>query len=163
NTDTAVNKVLVADAALSPGNPVNAGAPQQFIGGNTGNAASAAAAFANFKAAIGGVDNAGAAPAAPPTTGLPDINWAGVKLNGIDVKLVLPSAHTTSLVSGASRGFGALFENVTIANSSSIEYFNGSTSLGKFFVPPGPKRQAEFLGVLFDNPIVTNVALTLGT
>jgi hypothetical protein len=83
--------------------------------------------------------------------------------NGIDFKFVLPSSHFSSLVSGASRGFGAIFENVTIANTSSIEYFHGNTSLGKFFVPPGPKGGTEFLGVLFDSPIVTNVQLTLGT
>jgi hypothetical protein len=240
NTDTAINPVQVPDASLAPGNPVNVGTPLQVIGGNNGNSASAATAFATFKTAIGGVDNGGAAPTTPLTTGFRTINWDGVKLdgsdfgggpnttvitpghtvgiplnrfqergvffgavyavsgaasatdpstftdvnpgvaglfpsfspkntfamfndNGIDFKYVLPSSHTTSLVSGASRGFGAIFDNVTIANTTSIEYFHGNTSLGKFFVPPGPKGGTEFLGVLFDSPIVTNVQLILGT
>jgi hypothetical protein len=88
--------------------------------------------------------------------------------NGIDFKFVLPSSHTTDLVSAASRGFGAIFINNqkiggSAAGASTIEYFNGSTSLGKFTVPAGAPGQAEFLGVLFDNPIVTNVFITCGT
>jgi hypothetical protein len=83
--------------------------------------------------------------------------------NGIDFKFVVPSSHNTTVVSAASRGFGAIFQNVQLADTSSIEYFNGSTSLGKFFVQTGTAGQSEFLGVLFNNPIVTNVVLTLGT
>jgi hypothetical protein len=238
NTDTATSQAPVVDAPLSAGNPVTAGTPQQFTGGNQNNAA--AAALTNFETAIGGSNNGAAAPPTPLTTGFRDINWDGVKLdgtdfgggpntividagktvgiplnrfqergvffgaiyavsgpasatdpstfadvnpnvagllpafspkntfamfndNGIDFKFVLPSAHTTELVSAASRGFGAIFENVTIPNTTSIEYFNGSTSLGKFFAPVGPKGQSVFLGELFNNPIVTNVTLTLGT
>jgi hypothetical protein len=88
--------------------------------------------------------------------------------NGIDFKFVLPSAHTTDLVPAASRGFGAIFINnqalpAGAGDSSTIEYFHGSTSLGKFAVPTGAKGQAEFLGVLFNDPIVTNVFITCGT
>jgi hypothetical protein len=86
--------------------------------------------------------------------------------NGIDFKFVLPSAHTTDLVPAASRGFGAIFINnqaLPSGDSSTIEYFHGSTSLGKFAVPAGAKGQAEFLGVLFNDPIVTNVFITCGT
>ncbi|MFB2983206.1 hypothetical protein [Microseira sp. BLCC-F43] len=62
-----------------------------------------------------------------------------------------------------TRGFGAIFVDVELAKSSSIEYFNGSTSLGKFFVDPAPKSgDPSFLGVLFDAPIVTDVTLTVG-
>jgi hypothetical protein len=88
--------------------------------------------------------------------------------NGIDFKFVLPSLHTTDLVSAASRGFGAIFINNqalggSTSGASTIEYFHGSTSLGKFSVPAGAPGQAEFLGVLFNNPIVTNVSITCGT
>jgi hypothetical protein len=88
--------------------------------------------------------------------------------NGIDFKFVLPSVHTTDLVPAASRGFGAIFINnqalpAGSGDSSTIEYFHGSTSLGKFVVPTGAKGQAEFLGVLFNDPIVTNVFITCGT
>ena len=62
-----------------------------------------------------------------------------------------------------TRGFGAIFKDVEIANTSSIEYFNGSQSLGKYSVPVGSSGDTEFLGVLFDDPIVTSVTLTVGT
>jgi hypothetical protein len=238
NTDTAHGQAQVLDAPLSPGNPVSAGTPQIFTGGDTGNPVSTAQALANFKAAIGGVDNGGVGT--PQSNGFRTINWDGVKLdgtdfgggpnttvidpgktvaipldrfqergvffgavyavsgpasptdpstfadvnpnveglfpsfsphntfammndNGIDFKFVVPSSHTTALVSASSRGFGAVFQNVELADTTTIEYFNGSTSLGSFAVKPGAKGQSEFLGVLFDNPIVTNVVLTLGT
>jgi hypothetical protein len=61
-----------------------------------------------------------------------------------------------------TRGFGAIFSDVELAGSSSIEYFNGSTSLGKFDVTPSASGEPQFLGVLFDDPIVTGVTLTLG-
>ena len=83
--------------------------------------------------------------------------------NGIGFRFVLASAHTASQEFAATRGFGAIFRNVALANTTSIEYFNGARSLGKFFVPVGTQGQAEFLGVLFANPIVTSVQITCGT
>jgi hypothetical protein len=83
--------------------------------------------------------------------------------NGIDFKFVAPSVHTTDLVSAASRGFGAVFQNVTLPDATSIEYFHDGVSLGKFFVPVTQQGQSVFLGELFDSPIVTNVVLTLGS
>jgi hypothetical protein len=88
--------------------------------------------------------------------------------NTIDMSFVLPSpAHTTAGTTDANpalagtRGFGAIFIN-NQAGDSSIEYFHGAKSLGKFPVPAGAPGQAEFLGELFSAPIVTNVTLTLG-
>ena len=54
------------------------------------------------------------------------------------------------------------------AGSSSIEYFGHDASghevsLGSFAIPTGASGQPEFLGVLFDNPMVTDVKLTVGT
>src|SRR4029079_18774064 len=37
-----------------------------------------------------------------------------------------------------------------------------SVRLGKFLVPPGERGQAQFLGVLFNTPIVTRVIITAG-
>jgi hypothetical protein len=84
NTDMKTAPALVLDAPLSPGNPVSAGTPEVFTGGNTGNTTTAAQAFANFKTAIGGVDNGGNVPPQPLTTGFRTINWDGVKLDGTD-------------------------------------------------------------------------------
>jgi hypothetical protein len=68
-----------------------------------------------------------------------------------------------STIKAATRGFGAIFNDVELAGSSSIEYFNGSQSLGKFDVDPSASGEAQFLGVLFDEAIVTDVTLTVGT
>jgi uncharacterized protein (TIGR03118 family) len=83
--------------------------------------------------------------------------------NTIDLSFVLASSPTAAPTPAATRGFGAIFRNVELPNSTSIEYFNGDTSLGKFFVPVGGAGQAEFLGELFNSPVVTRVTLTLGT
>jgi hypothetical protein len=61
-------------------------------------------------------------------------------------------------------GFGAIFRDVEVANTSSIEYFDQTgNSLGKFFAPTGTKAQPEFLGVLFSPETVARVEITSGT
>jgi hypothetical protein len=98
----------------------------------------------------------------PPFT--PNNTFAMFNDNGIDFKFVAPSGPTSTVVSAASRGFGAIFINVEIPNTTSIEYFDGlGHSLGKIFAPVGGTGQPIFVGELFNNPIVTNVVLTLGT
>jgi hypothetical protein len=83
--------------------------------------------------------------------------------NTIEFHFVLASRANTTPVPALSRGFGAIFRNVELSNSTSIEYFHGSDSLGKFFVTPGTQGEAEFLGELFAQPIVTDITITLGT
>lgn len=78
----------------------------------------------------------------------------------IEQSFTLPGTDTRA----ATRGFGAIFQDVELANTSSIEYFNGSKSLGKYYVDPSAKSDdTQFLGVLFDESIVTDVTLTVGT
>jgi uncharacterized protein (TIGR03437 family) len=93
----------------------------------------------------------------------PANTFAAIGGNQIEVNFVLVSAATTTPVPASTRGFGVIFVDVESANSSSIEYFNGSVSLGKFFVPAGQNGQHEFLGVLFNSPIVTRAVITAGT
>jgi len=83
--------------------------------------------------------------------------------NTIDFSFVLPSNHANPPAGAISRGFGAIFIDVETPNTTSIEYFSGTSSLGKFFVPVGTSGQAEFFGVLFQNPVITNVHIELGT
>ncbi len=64
--------------------------------------------------------------------------------------------------SARTRGFGAIFLDVEKPNTTSIEFFSGSTSLGKYYVPPGPSGKPVFYGVLWDNPVVTSVKLLVG-
>lgn len=73
-----------------------------------------------------------------------------------------------STTAAGTPDFGAIFPDVEDASSTSIEYFGGDingiqVSLGTFAVPPGANGEAQFLGVLFENPIVTDVNLTVGT
>lgn len=82
----------------------------------------------------------------------------GEEENEIDQSFTLAGTTTPA----ATRGFGAIFIDVELPNTSSIEFFNGSMSLGKYFVEPGESGQPSFLGVLFDQPIVTEVELILG-
>ena len=76
--------------------------------------------------------------------------------------------HTGFQVAGENKaaavnGFGAVFIDVDVANVSALEYFSGDVSLGKFFVPPhDQKTNLSFLGVYFNNPIVTKVQITHG-
>jgi uncharacterized protein (TIGR03118 family) len=81
----------------------------------------------------------------------------------IDLSFVLASAHTMAPVPAATSAFGAIFLNVEVPNTTSIEYFNGDVSLGKFFVAVGARGQPEFLGERFASSIITRVTLTLGT
>jgi hypothetical protein len=107
-------------------------------------------------------DVAAASPALFPSFS-PTKTFAMFNDNGIDFSFILPSGANTAPVDAASRGFGAIFENVRLPNTTSIEYFDGNISLGKFFVPVGAQGENEFLGELFSSPVVTRISITLGT
>lgn len=93
----------------------------------------------------------------------PNKTFAMFNGNTIGMSFVLASAPTSVPVFAATRGFGAIFLDVNTPNTSSIEYFHNTKSLGKYFVPVGGPGEAEFLGVLFDNPLITSVKMTVGT
>lgn len=86
----------------------------------------------------------------PTTT---NILWA--KFEPADVRGVPASTH----------GFGAVFADVDTAGSTSIEFFNGATSLGVFNVTPRSDATGHsFLGVTWQNGVrVTSVKLKLGS
>lgn len=82
----------------------------------------------------------------------------------IGQSFTIPSTATAA----GTRGFGAIFVDVEKAGSSSIEYFGHDSSghevsLGTFNVPTGASGEPQFLGVLFDQPVVTDVKLAVGT
>src|SRR5262249_49519703 len=78
------------------------------------------------------------------------IDFAPFNTNEADLSFVLASASTTTPVPAATRGFGAIFVNVHNSTQTSIEYFAGPISLGKFYVPAGPGSDPSysFLGEL---------------
>lgn len=65
-----------------------------------------------------------------------------------------------------TQGFGAVFSDVDLAETTSMEYFDGTgASLGSFFAPAVPEEDASlsFLGVLFtEGAIVSQVEITNG-
>lgn len=83
----------------------------------------------------------------------------------IQQKFVLPNTETDA----GTRGFGAIFMDVEINGSSSIEYFGkdakgNKISLGKYYVGAGSATgEAQFLGVLFDSPVIAEVEITVGS
>ncbi|MFN8543567.1 MAG: DUF11 domain-containing protein [Candidatus Binatia bacterium] len=80
--------------------------------------------------------------------------------NVMDVDIFVAPANAA----GVTRGFGAMFVDVDTAGAASLEFFNGTTSLGSFPVPPAPEASGlSFLGVDFVAGVVTRVRITTGT
>jgi hypothetical protein len=84
--------------------------------------------------------------------------------NIVDVHFFVPGTTTA----GAVRGFGAIFSDVDLANTTSIELFDlTNASLGTFFVPnavspTGGNGEFSFLGISYALPIVSRVRITNG-
>ena len=86
--------------------------------------------------------------------------FTAIGSNTLDVTFFVPG----SAVAALTRGFGAIFTDVDLATTSSIQYFDAANnSLGTFFVPSFLGNETlSFLGVIFDAPIVSRVRLTAG-
>jgi hypothetical protein len=85
--------------------------------------------------------------------------------NITDATFAVPGTDGELLATVA--GFGVVFTDVDLADTTSLEFFDTSgDSLGKFFVEPGSTEDASlsFLGVLFDaGERVLSVRITTGT
>lgn len=77
-----------------------------------------------------------------------------------DVNFFIPGSTTPALVSG----FGAVFTDVDLANSTSIEFYGAANNLlYSQFVPASPGSETlSFLGVSFDSATISRVRITSG-
>jgi hypothetical protein len=80
--------------------------------------------------------------------------------NIVDVSFFIPGSSTPALTSG----FGSVFTDVNLANTTSLTFFGASNQLlGTFFVPPATGDQTlSFLGVDFGSLEVSRVRITNG-
>lgn len=85
--------------------------------------------------------------------------FTSIGSNDYDVDFFVPGTQTK----GKVKGFGAVFANVAIPFTSSLEFFNADgLSLGKFYVPPAPKG-LSFVGVQFSGRMISRVRVVQGT
>ena len=60
-----------------------------------------------------------------------------------------------------TRGFGMVVSDVDVSGTVSLEFFNGTQSLGKLFVPARqPGSNFSFAGVLYEESIITSVKVS---
>jgi hypothetical protein len=80
--------------------------------------------------------------------------------NVMDVNFFLPGTNTPAL----TNGFGAIFSDVDLANTTSIQLFDKSlNSLGTFVVPATAGSETfSFLGISFADPVIARVRITSG-
>jgi hypothetical protein len=79
--------------------------------------------------------------------------------NVMDAEFRVPAGSDPAAV----RGFGVVFADVDRANSATLEFFGREGSLGRFEAPVRSAAGAlSFLGVTFDEKIVTRVRITSG-
>jgi hypothetical protein len=78
----------------------------------------------------------------------------------MDVNFFLPGTTTPAL----TRGFGVVFSDVDVANTTRIEFFDAvNASLGTFFAPAASgDEQFSILGVSYPAPIISRARITSG-
>ena len=82
--------------------------------------------------------------------------FTAIGSNIVDVNFFIAGSPTA----GFTRAFGAVFSDVDLANTTSLQFFDGTNaSLGTFFAPTGA---FSFLGVSFGASMVSRVRITNG-
>lgn len=85
--------------------------------------------------------------------------FAVVGSNLMDVTFTIPGFPGESALTS---GFGAVFTDVDLANTTSLEFFDiNNLSLGTFSAPTA-NNGLSFLGASFGEPIISRVRITLG-
>ena len=90
----------------------------------------------------------------------PERLFTAVGSNIVDVNFFIAGSTTPAFVSG----FGAVFTDVDLVNTTSISFFDASNSLlGTYFAPAAAGNESlSFLGVLFGTPVISRVRITSG-
>ena len=89
-------------------------------------------------------------------------SWAPFNTNVAELDVVAPDGQGSTPVPAQTRGLGVVFLDVSLANTTEIQYYNGDILLGQVFAPVNPGGPS-FAGLLFPNAVVTRVVITLGT
>jgi len=86
--------------------------------------------------------------------------FTAIGSNIVDVNLFIPGSTTGAL----TRGFGIVFSDVDVADTTSLQFFDrNNNSLGTFFAPAiGGNETFSFLGVDFGSPVIGRVRITSG-
>jgi hypothetical protein len=86
--------------------------------------------------------------------------FVAIGSNIVDVNFFIPGSSTAAL----TNGFGVVFSDVDLADTTSLGFFDSTNaSLGTFVAPPFFDNQTfSFLGVLFDQATVSRVRITSG-
>jgi PEP-CTERM motif len=106
-------------------------------------------------------DNINATYSATFRTFSPQRLFTALESNITDIFFFVPGSSQLAF----TRGFGAVFTDVDLANTTSIQYFDTTgASLGTFFAPPGTvaSESLSFLGVAFTTERVGRVRITSG-
>lgn len=85
--------------------------------------------------------------------------FTGLGSNIVDVNFFVAGSTTSAL----TRGFGAVFADVDLANTTSLTFFSDTnSSLGTFFVANSLNGGLSFLGVDFGSAVVSRVRIVSG-
>lgn len=96
--------------------------------------------------------NSSTASAFTPFSG--DKTFANVGSNLWDIGFQVPGEPITATV----KGFGLVFSDVDVPNSTFIEFFDGTQSIGKYYAPVhDSKSNLSFVGVYFSKQKITNI------
>jgi hypothetical protein len=140
-----LNKPLASDFFNTPGPSVPATRQTGLV---------YSAGLSNFQVCSDGFKNTNSATAAAFTAFSGSQTFANAGTNLWDIGFQAPGQPIDATV----RGFGIVFSDVDVPNSTFLEFFNESESLGKFFAPVHDANTSlSFLGIYFNDQRVTHV------